>query len=214
MSEATNVDLEGEGLKTKTDLEPEITLEQLQAELKRERESKSRLLQESKKYKEGYLEHKKAKDDLDARLKLEEEDKLKSKGQFDVLLKQRDEALAEALKKIEDKQSELSSRDEAIVNFKKAAAFERELGGKIKKDGYWTHVDFSAIALGSDGKIDGLSLKSAADKFLKDYKELVDFGDNTNLPNHTASRSGSLTHAQWEKLPLAQRRKRMRDIRE
>jgi len=50
-------------------------------------------------------------------------------------------------------------------------------------------------------------------KFTEDFGELVDFGNNPNLPNRTPTGgSGKLTHAQWEKLPLAERKKRMKDV--
>ena len=207
---------------TTPEVEPMENLEELNAKLnalaetlEAERKSKARILDESKDYK-SKLQAIKAKEDEQLSHKAQlEEDRLKKEGQFQVLLEQRDKTIAELNSTLEDTNSRLSHKEESILNLRKASAFEREIGGKLKKDGYWNHVDFKAIALNPDtGEIDKESLRNVADNFVKEYKELVNFGANGNFPNGAPNgKQGSkLSYEQWKKLPLAERKTRMGDV--
>lgn len=191
-------------------------LEELTATLEAERKSKDRILEESKKYKEGFQTYKTKEEEARLAEKNREEERLKKEGQFSTLLEQREQRIKELEGDVNTFKSEVTSRDTAIVNFRKAAAFERAIGGKMKKEAYWNHVDFDSIALNPEtGDIDSHSLRKAADGFIDGYKELLDFGNRSNMPNGTPSgQSGKLTHEQWKKLPLAERKKRMNDVTE
>lgn len=210
-SEGLTNDVEGQKELTVEDLQSKM--QELTATLEAEKSSKERILAESKKYKEGYQNFKAEKEEI-ARLKAQaDEEKLREKGQYDVLLKQREERLKELESELNSYKSEVQSRDEAILNFKKAAAFEKELGGKLKKDAYWSHVDFESIAIDPNtGKIDSHSLNKVAESFKSDFNELVDYGNIGNLPNSNPQGSGKLTYAQWQKLPLKERKQRMKDV--
>ena len=203
--------------------ESKLSIEELQAQLsslskkfESEKESKERILAESQTYKSKWQELREKEETIASKLKEEEENKLKEKGQFEILLKQREEAMSQMKAEMENIKGELSSRDQAIVNFRKAAAFEAELGGKLKKQGYWNHVDFDKIAINPEsGEVDVDSVKLAAGEFIKDYKELITFPNAANLPNGTAaSGNGSLSYKQWQALPLAEKKKRIKDVRD
>tara|TARA_R110000868_G_C10972634_1_gene770626 strand:+ start:13193 stop:13843 length:651 start_codon:yes stop_codon:yes gene_type:complete len=195
-----------------TDLEQKLA--DLQAELEAEKSSKNRILEESKKYKEGYQTFKQKQEELDAQKTKIEEEKLIKEGQFSTIIEQREARIKELEDTLDNTVEEVKTRDSAITNFKKASAFERALGGSLKKDAYWNHVDFDKIAINPDnGSIDKASLQTVVSQFTEDYGELVDFGNNPNLPNQTpGGGSGKLTHAQWVKLPLAEKKKRMKDV--
>lgn len=213
MSEGdTNTNDEGQSQATLEEVQAQIA--SLTEALESEKKSKERILEESKKYKEGYQSFKSEKEELAKKKKEEEEARLIKEGQFQTIIEQRESRISELEESLGSLKSEVESRDTAIVNFKKAAAFERALGGKMKRDAYWSHVDFDKIAVNPEsGKIDEASLKATADGFLEEYKELVDFGNAANLPNGTPKGgTGKLTHEQWKKLPLAERRKRMKDV--
>jgi DNA repair exonuclease SbcCD ATPase subunit len=191
-------------------------LAELTQKLEAEKSTKERLLEESKKYKEGYQTFKTKQQEIESQKAQEEEERLRKEGQFQTLLEQREKRLKELEESLKTKEDEVKSRDTAITNFRKASAFERELGGKLRKQDYWKHVDFDSIAINPEsGEIDKDSLSSVAQSFTKEYKELVDFGANANLPNGTANGKGStsLTYEQWQKLPLKDRKKRMKDVK-
>jgi DNA repair exonuclease SbcCD ATPase subunit len=198
------------------------TLEELQSQiaaltstLEDEKKSKERILEESKKYKEGYQSFKSEKEKLASQKAKEEEDRLIKEGQFKTLLEQREDQLSKLQESLNSMETEVKSRDTAITNFKKAAAFERAIGGKMKKDAYWNHVDFDSIATNPEtGAIDASSLQKVANDFTEEYKELVDYGNNANLPNGAPKGTGKLTYEQWQKLPLAEKRKRMNEVQD
>jgi len=190
-------------------------LESLTASLESEKKSKERILEESKRYKEGYQNFKAKEEEASKAVAKKEEERLIKEGQFSTLLEQREARIKELEGTLENTSKEVKNRDTAITNFRKAAAFERALGGKMKKEAYWNHVDFDKIALNPEtGEIDSHSLRKSADGFIESFKELVDFGNAANLPNGTPSgTSGKLTYEQWQKLPsTAEKRKRMKDI--
>lgn len=192
----------------------EEKLAELSAQLEAERKSKERILEESKKYKEGFQTFKQKQEEIEAQKKKEEEDRLKKEGQFSTIIEQREARIKELEDTLNATKEEVESRDTAIINFRKAAAFERALGGKLKKDAYWNHVDFDKIALNPEtGAIDKHSLDNVVKSFTDNFGELVDYGNTANLPNGTPGGSSSkLTHEQWKKLPLAERRKRIKDV--
>lgn len=186
----------------------------LQAQLEAERKSKERILNESKEYKEKYQAFKSKEEEFKTQQAKAEEDRLRQQGEYKTLLEQREKELEALRNSLTETKSEADSFRESIVNLRKASAFERELGGKLKKDSYWNHVDFNKIALDPEtGEIDKGTLKEVANNFVKEYKELVDFPSGGNLPNQTPNGGGGkLTYDQWKKLPLADRKKRMRDV--
>lgn len=193
----------------------EERLKELESRLESEMKSKERILEESKKYKEGYQSFKAEKEQLDAQKAKEEEERLREQGQYNILLEQREAQLKELESQIGDLSSKLENKDTTINNFKKAVAFERALGGKIKNEKYWSLVDFDKIAINPNtGSIDNTSLKNNVESFLSDHKELVDFGNAANLPNggHSGG-SKYLTVDQWKALPLKERKKRMKDVK-
>jgi len=204
------------------DLKEIPTTEELQAQLadlttrlESETTSKNRILEESKKYKEGFQTYKQKEDETAKAAAKKEEERLIKEGQFSTLLEQREARISELEGTVEATLGEVKSRDTAITNFKKASAFQTALGGSLKKEAYWNHVDFDKIATNPEtGGIDAHSLNMVVSKFTEDFGELVDFGNNPNLPNQTPAGGGSgkLTHAQWKNLPLAERKKRMKDV--
>jgi len=213
MSEGNNKPGEGQNQVTLEELQSQIA--DLTSSLDNEKKSKERILEESKKYKEGYQSFKTKQDEVDQQRRADEEARLIKEGQFSTIIEQREGRINELEESLNSLKSEVDSRDTAIVNFKKAAAFERALGGKMKKDAYWNHVDFDSIAVNPEnGSIDPLSLEKAANNFVEDFKELVDYGNAANLPNGAPKGTGKLTYEQWQKLPLAEKRKRMNEVQD
>ena len=211
-----SADLGSNDLDSKAPNLEELTaqLGQLTASLDSEKASKERILEESKRYKDGYQSYKAKEEEVTKANTKKEEERLIKEGQFSTIIEQREARIKELESTLETTASEVKNRDTAITNFRKAAAFERALGGKMKKEAYWDHVDFDKIAINPEnGSIDVASLRTVADSFIDGFKELVDFGNSANLPNETATgASGRLSYEQWQKLPLAEKKKRMKDV--
>lgn len=212
MSEHSGQSGEGQNSATLEELQSQIA--GLTSSLENEKKSKDRILEESKKYKEGYQSFKSKQDEVDKQKSADEEARLIKEGQFSTIIEQRESRISELEESLNTMTADVNSRDTAISNFKKAAAFERAIGGKMKKDAYWNHVDFDKIAINPEtGAIDALSLEKTANSFVEDFKELVDYGNISNLPNGAAQGKGSLSYEQWKKLPLPEKRKRMKDVK-
>jgi len=189
-------------------------LKELTQALENEKKSKERILNESKTWKEKAQTFQSKEEEIEKKRQMDEEARLVEQGQFKTLLEQREKELQALKDSLEESVSETNSYKKSIDNLKKASAFERAIGGKLKKDAYWNHVDFDSIVKNPEtGEIDPASLKDTADSFLKEYKELVQFPNGGYMPNGTpAGSKGRLTHEQWKKLPLAERKKRMKDV--
>lgn len=212
MSEKSEVVDQPKGDENPVNLEEKLS--ELQSQLEAERQSKERILEESKKYKEGYKSYKQKQDEVEAEKRRIEEERLIKEGQFSTIIEQREARIKELEETVNATREEVQSKDNAIVNFRKAAAFERALGGKLRKDAYWNHVDFDSININPEtGAIDSYSLDKVVKTFTEDFGELVDFGNTANLPNGTpGGSSGKLTYEQWKKLPLKERKARMKDV--
>lgn len=195
-----------------------ITKEQfeaLQEQLVKANSTNERLLNQYKEVKGKYQSYKSKEEEAMQAQKEMEEERLRKEGNFQVLLEQREHRIKELEENLSHTKQELGNKEDSILNLRKASAFERELGGKLKNNKYWNMVDFNEIAINPEsGEIDKDSLKAYAGDFVKSHKELVDFGAAGNLPNgsHNGA-SGMLTYEQWQTLPLAERKKRMKDVR-
>jgi len=214
MSTENEGSIDGEGQKTPTLEELQAQISSLSETLESEKKSKERILEESKRYKEGFQQYKAKESEAEQQKRELEEERLKKEGQYNVLLEQREAQIKEMEETLAKARGEVEVRDTAINNFKKAAAFERALGGKIKREEYWNMVDFESIATNPEnGQIDEASLNKSVNNFIENYKELIDFGNAANLPNGTPSgASTKLTVEQWKKLPVEERKKRMKDV--
>jgi len=199
---------------TLTNEEMQAKLDALTSERDDALSSKSRILEESKNFKEKYQEFK-AKEEAQARAKTKaDEDRLAEKGEYKLLLEQRDAQLNESKQELADLQAELITSKESVSNLKKAGALEKALGGKLKNSKYWSHVDFGKIAINPDtGAIDEASLTQVASDFKENFKELIDFNKGGKMPNGSGTSSGALTYEQWQALPLAERQSRMKDVK-
>jgi vacuolar-type H+-ATPase subunit I/STV1 len=129
-----------------------------------------------------------------------EEEKLKAEGNWKELLESREKSLQELQEKLQEKDQEVKTYETHIQEATKLQSLQDALGGKFKKPEYMNLVDTSKIAIDPDtGNVDQTSLKSYADHFLKEHKELLNLSKpqiNDNAPHHT----GSLTYEEWVKL--------------
>jgi hypothetical protein len=132
-------------------------------------ETYKRVLSEAKKLKEQV----KAFEENQAKL---QEQTLKEQQQWKSLYEQREKELAET-KKV------LSEKELSIINGNKLSAFEKHLGGRIKKDEYMPHVPWDKIVINPEsGRVDEESVKGAVAEFTKEYSELVEF-QTARMPN-------------------------------
>lgn len=105
------------------------------------------------------------------------EEKLKEQNDWKTLAESRDAQLKELNEKF-------SSTEQAIHDSFKLSAFQKHLGGKLKSDKYFDFVETSKIAFDPETKkVDEASVKSVVAAFLKEHRDLVDFGKKPGMPN-------------------------------
>lgn len=132
--------------------------------------------------------------------KAKEQEALKQQGEYKKLYES-------ALKEKDSVLEKLSSIEKEKLMQKKASAFMKELGAPLKREEYWAHVDFDSIPVDDNGEPDSNVLKTKAAEFKDLYSDLIALPSSKRLPNDAASTSGVLTHDEWKKLSLEEKRK-------
>ena len=142
----------------------------------------------------------------------QEESKLKESGDFKQLLEQRDATLNEIRTELDATRNENLSYKENIDDMIKLNAFTTALGGNLKKAAYLKFVDTDRIVINPEtGAVDDASLKTYANDFQNDFKELIDFSAS-KIPNGAPSAGSSLTYEEWLTLPIKERKARQKEV--
>lgn len=146
------------------------------------------------KYKSKLKEKDAYTNELEARLKSIEEEKLAEKQQWEELYKKRDSELTEL-------KHEIDERDRTYLEQVKRNALKNELGGKIK-DEFLVHADLNGIQFTDSGTVDQDSLLNVANDFRGKYPEVIPTEAATQVTG-TASPSNT-TVSNSELKPLSQ----------
>lgn len=143
---------------------------------------------------------------LDAETKLRQEETLKQQGEYKKLWEEEQKAkldLADKLKKKEEKELTLRKIDVVM----------QELGAPLAKADYWNFMDLSKIPVDEATQdIDRNIAKQVASDFMRDFPELVS-KKNGRMPNDAPSSTKALSHEEWMRLPLAEKRTRLKDVK-
>lgn len=170
-------------------------------------ETHQRLLSEKKKEQEARKQAEEKLAALEAEKAEREKKELEAKGQYKEALEKTE---AELKKEREQKEALIGSLQESA----KRSAILREIGGQVPERAF-SLLPLDEITMGADGRPDPASVKAAAQKFEKDFSFAVQ-KDSTNggLPNDAPKPGNTkkLTKAEWEKLPLAEMKKRANEV--
>jgi adenylate kinase family enzyme len=123
--------------------------------------------------------------EIEERDKLTNEEKLKQQNEWKALAEEKERQLAEEKKN----RTQLES---SITESIKLSAFQKQLGGKLKADEYFSFVDTDKIVYHPETKkVDEESVKSVVAEFVKKHSHLVDFGkQKSKLPHDHANGLG------------------------
>lgn len=145
------------------------------------------------------------------------EEKLKEDGNWKALLESREKELADLKAEKENLSESVKGFEKKFTDAHKLNAFKEAIGGTLKKDSYYTFVDTSKIALDpKTGVIDEKSLKSYANDFVTEHKELIQFKSGAKLPGDAPKHTGSLSYDEWLKLAKTnpkEARERQKDVK-
>lgn len=97
----------------------------------------------------------------------------------------------------------------------KLNAFHEALGDTRKIDSkYSGFIDTSKILVDPNtGKVDQVSAQREVERVVNDYPEIVKSTVTSHLPNTSPNSNASLTPEQWKKLPLAEMKKRRKEVK-
>lgn len=120
----------------------------------------------------------------------------------------------ESQAKITDLNTKLEGHDQRWQTANKLSAFREALPGPLKNEGYWDLVDTSKIEIDPEGHIVQSSVQKYVDEFTAKYPDTVQKTSHPNSPNNfpNGNATGTLTFAEWEKLPLKERKARAGEV--
>ncbi len=114
----------------------------------------------------------------------------------------------EQIKKLED---QLNSVNKDLEDGVKLQHFLDKLPGQPQNKKIMAFAPLEDIPM-VDGKPDELILESKVNEFLKEWGDLIGPANKKRLPNDGANPTSSLSYNEWLKLPLKERKARMKEV--
>lgn len=163
-------------------------------------ESYQKLLSEKKRLQE---EHQKLKSEAESR----REQELKDQEKFKELYEQ---SIAEN-KKLNEK---VAAHTERWQNAIKLSAFTDALGDKKIDSKYTGFIDTDKILINPEtNEVDKVSVQKEVQRVVSEYPEIVKATNSGSLPNNAPNTKGTLSVEEWQKLPVAEMKKRRKEVR-
>lgn len=163
------------------------TLTQLKNLQEKHKENESLLMQYQQKEKES------------------EQKRLEEQGEYKKLL----EMERTKLSQFEEERDQYKNK---LITAHKLNAFTEKLPSKISRPEYYKHIDVESIIIDPEtGLVDETSVDNAVSSFVKDHHQLLDT-KRVPMPSDSPSGSSKLTYDQWMKLPVKEKRARIREV--
>jgi len=139
--------------------------------------------------------------------KVQEEQDLMKKQQFEKLLERRNVEFEAERKRAKELEQKLQQADKDRLDSYKLNALVEKLPGKIKKKDYLGFADIDAIEVDENGKINEDSVLRVVNDFMKEHHFLVE-AKGKNMPSDAPSNyTGKINYEQWKALPLKDKKK-------
>jgi membrane protein involved in colicin uptake len=137
-----------------------------------------------------------------------EEAEMRKRGETDELLKKKEEELAAERAKAQRLEAER-------IEARKYHAFQKSLG--VAVDSKWhRNIDLDEIKVDAEGKVDSDSVQRYVEKFRSEYPEILGKPPSANPPPPDVKAGGgtsSLTHDEWMKLSVKEKKARLGDVK-
>ena len=117
--------------------------------------------------------------ELETKIKVTEEEKLKEQEEYKSLFEKRNQ-------EYEELQHSVAQEKNRYLKSVKMNALKNELGGKIK-DAYLVHADVDSIEFNDDGSLNPESVVAVANKFREDHSALIPSNNNATITNQAPS---------------------------
>lgn len=143
---------------------------------------------------------------LNSEARAKQEETLKQQGEYKRLWEEEQKSKVELVEK-------LKKKEEKELALRKIDVVMQELGVPLAKAEYWNFMDLSKIPVDEATQdIDRNIAKQIASDFMRDFPELLAKKPG-KMPNDAATSGKVLTHEEWTKLPLAEKRTRLKDVK-
>ena len=143
---------------------------------------------------------------LNSEARAKQEETLKQQGEYKRLWEEEQKSKAELSEK-------LKKKEEKELALRKIDVVMQELGVPLAKADYWNFMDLSKIPVDEATQdIDRNIAKQVASDFMRDFPELLAKKPG-KMPNDAPSSAKELSLEDWKKLPLDQKRLRLKDVK-
>lgn len=138
--------------------------------------------------------------------KAKHEETLKQQGEYKKLWE-------DAQKEKEELSVKLLQKEKRELALRKIDVVMQELGVPLAKPEYWDFVELDRIPVDEFTKdVDRNIAKQVASDFALKFPELLQ-RKKGQMPHEAPSKHESLTHEQWTKLPLKEKKERLKDVK-
>ena len=152
-------------------------------------------------------------DEIQNRAKLDEEEQLKKKGEFQKLLELKESKLQTLEQQMRSAEERAVGAERAITDTWKLNHFYEKLPGKLKNRQYLTFVDLDDIVLNPETKeVDSDSLDKVVNSFMEEHGHLVEKQTKGRLPGDAAGGYNAISYEQWAKLPLKEKKEKYAEV--
>jgi len=143
---------------------------------------------------------------LELEAKSKQEESLKQQGEYKKLWEDGQKTALELTEK-------LKKKEEKELALRKIDVVMQELGVPLAKAEYWNFMDLSKIPVDeSTQDIDRNIAKQVASDFMRDFPELLSKKQG-KMPNDAPNSAKALSVEEWKRLPLTEKRLRLKDVK-
>lgn len=143
---------------------------------------------------------------LEREAKERQDEVLKQQGEYKKLWEEEQKSKA-------DLQEKLAQREKKDLALRKIDVVMKELGMPLAKPEYWNYVDLDRIPVDeATGDVDVNIARQVSTEFMAKYPELLSKKPG-KAPNDAPGSAKSITYEEWAKLPLAEKRVRLKDVK-
>lgn len=144
---------------------------------------------------------------IDAETKAKFEEAAKKKGDYETLLKNREE-------EIRNLRAEKAANEERMLNAKKLSSVLDAIGGEVDSKWYGL-IDVSGIVTNPEtGEVDKMSVTKTVEALKKNWPEMIRSVNPVRLPANApqGNGAGKISYEDWLKLPATEMAKRRKDV--
>lgn len=165
-------------------------------------------LEQEKAVRQRAAEVEKELNEIKSRLAKDEEEKLTKKGEYEKLLKLREEELEKERQSKAQVLKDKTELESTLVTNYKLDAIRQKLPGKLKRKEYEGFIDTDSVVVNPDtGDIDEVSLNKVVSEFIEQHSALIDNSNFKGLPSDAPKGSGKrYSNSEWKSLSLKEKK--------